>query len=492
MYNNPRLIELNTRVWLKNFGDGSKLSSITDKQVNLFKDQGIEIIWLMGIWKTNKSIIEEYCFEPELVALYGNALRDWKKEDVIGSPYAIDTYEINPTLGKKEDIIKLKKKLNSKGIKLILDFICNHFSVKSSLIQSNQDIFLQADEFIYKNDPYTFFKSHLNEKVYFAHGRDPLFPPWKDTIQVNFYNLEARKFLIQTLLELTELCDGVRCDMAMLPLNNIFFNTWIGVLKKYGYERPKKEFWEEAIVAVKSKNPEFLFIAETYWDLEWQLQQLGFDFTYDKKLTDRLAAGDIGSIKDHLHAEKDYQKKSVRFLENHDEDRAVVKFGKEKSLAAAVVISTIQGMVFYYEGQFEGKKIKLPVQLGREPVEKPDKRTYDFYLHLLKITNQKIFKEGEWQFLEPLTVGGNDLTMKNLLAWEWRLENEVRIVVINYNNATSRCRLKFDVSSDAVEINLVDLINDISYNRSASEILQKGLFIELKSFNSHIFAFTKS
>ena len=82
MYNNPRLIELNTRVWLKNFGDGSKLSSITDKQVNLFKDQGIEIIWLMGIWKTNKSIIEEYCFEPELVALYGNALRDWKKKNV--------------------------------------------------------------------------------------------------------------------------------------------------------------------------------------------------------------------------------------------------------------------------------------------------------------------------------------------------------------------------------------------------------------------------
>jgi hypothetical protein len=288
------------------------------------------------------------------------------------------------------------------------------------------------------------------------------------------------------------LCDGVRCDMAMLPLNNIFFNTWIGVLKKYGYEQPIKEFWEEAIAVIKSKNPEFLFIAETYWDLEWQLQQLGFDFTYDKKLTDRLAAGDIGTIKDHLRAEKKYQKKSVRFLENHDEDRAVVKFGKEKSLAAAVVISTIQGMVLYHQGQFEGRKIKLPVQLGREPVEKLDKRIHDFYLRLLKITNQKIFKEGKWQFLEPLTIGGNDLTMENLLAWEWQFENEVRIVVVNFNNSTSRCRLKFDVSSDAEKIDLVDLINDSSYNRSASEILQKGLFIELKSFNSHIFAYTKS
>lgn len=492
MYNNPKLFELNTRVWLKSFGDGAKLSSITDKQINLFKDQGIDLIWLMGIWKTNESIIEEYCFEPELVASYGNALRDWKKEDIIGSPYAIDTYEVNPALGNKEDLIKLKEKLNSKGIKLILDFVCNHFSVKSSLLEKNKDIFLPADEFIYKNDPYTFFKSHLNKNEYFAHGRDPLFPPWKDTIQVNFYNPGARKYLTQTLLELTKLCDGVRCDMAMLPLNNIFFNTWIGVLKKYGYELPKKEFWEEAITTVKNKSPEFLFIAETYWDLEWQLQQLGFDFTYDKKLTDRLAAGDIRTIKDHLHAEYDYQKKSVHFLENHDEDRAVVKFGKEKSLAAAVVISTIQGMVLYYQGQFEGRKIKLPVQLGREPVEKLDNRIHDFYLRLLKATNQKIFKQGNWRFIEPLSVGGNDSTMENLLAWEWRFENEVRIVVVNFNNSTSRCRLKFNVSTDKEEIILEDLLNENTYNRSVSEILQKGLFIELKSFNSHIFAFTKS
>ncbi len=120
-----------------------------------------------------------------------------------------------------------------------------------------------------------------------------MFPPWKDTVQINFYSREARDFLIDILFNLTELCDGVRCDMAMLPLNNIFFNTWIGVIKKYGFEKPEKEFWEEAISAVKKKRQDFLFIAETYWDLEWQLQNLGFDFTYDKRLTDRLVAGNI-------------------------------------------------------------------------------------------------------------------------------------------------------------------------------------------------------
>ena len=83
-------------------------------------------------------------------------------------------------------------------------------------------------------------------------------------------------------------------------LNNIFFNTWIGVLKKYGYEKPENEFWEEAISETKKLRDDFIFIAETYWDLEWELQNLGFDFTYDKKLTDRLVSGDVRSIKDHL------------------------------------------------------------------------------------------------------------------------------------------------------------------------------------------------
>ena len=165
------------------------------------------------------------------------------------------------------------------------------------------------------------------------------------------------------LLRLTDVCDGVRCDMAMLPLNNVFHNTWLGVLNKHGFVRPDTEFWKDAISVVKRKNPEFIFLGEAYWDLEWNLQQVGFDYTYDKRLTERLAANDLSGVRAHLHAEKSFQLKSVRFLENHDEQRAVTKFGKHRSLAAATVISTIQGMKFYFDGQFEGKKNKLAVQL---------------------------------------------------------------------------------------------------------------------------------
>lgn len=489
MNNNPRLLEINTRVWLNRYGNNYKLSSVSDKQIDQWKEIGFDLIWLMGIWNNNKDVIDEYCFEPDLVASYNSVLKDWKKDDIIGSPYSIDRYEVNPLIGNKEDLIRFKKRLNDKGIKLILDFVCNHFSAKSSLIWSNKEIFLPADEFIFKNDPYTFYRSPANEKEYLAHGRDPLFPPWKDTAQINFYSKEARTFLIDILLNLTDVCDGVRCDMAMLPLNNIFFNTWIGVIKKYGFERPAKEFWEEAISLVKKKRNDFIFIAETYWDLEWQLQNLGFDFTYDKKLTDRLVGGDIHSIKDHLYADYKYQQKSVRFLENHDEERAVIKFGRERSLAAAVIMSTIPGIAFYFDGQCDGKRIKLPLQLGREPEEKQDEKIKEFYRNLFQITKAEVFRKGEWKLLEPIAIGQNDHSFENLLAWQWRLEDDVRIVIINYHNSTSRCRLKFDINVSSDEIILSDLLNRNTYKRSVNEINEKGLFVELKSFNSHIFSF---
>jgi glycosidase len=492
MTKNLHLLEINTRVWIKQFTVNQNLSSIPQQQIDYWKELGYDLIWFMGIWNNNKDVVKEYCFEPDLIAAYNNSLKDWTDTDVIGSPFSIDKYEVNPALGNIDDIKDLKKQLNKKGIKLILDFVSNHFSARSSLIWTNKEIFLSSDEFFFKNDPYTFYKSPANDKEYLAHGRDPLFPPWKDTVQVNFFSKDARKFLIDTLLNLTDVCDGVRCDMAMLPLNNVFYNTWIGVLKKYGFEKPKKEFWEEAISAVRKKRKDFIFIAEAYWDLEWQLQNLGFDFTYDKRLTDRLIDGDIYSINAHLRADLKYQQKSVRFLENHDEERAIVKLGRERSLAAALIISTIPGMSFYFYGQCDGKRVKLPIQLGREPEEKQDEKVKEVYRKIFSITKRKIFKEGSWQLLESIAVSDKDSSFENLLAWQWKLANEIVIVVINYNNFTARCRLKFDIKNKSDEVILTDLLNGVKYKRSVQEIRDKGLFIELKSFNSHIFLLHQS
>ncbi|MCU7496455.1 MAG: glycosidase [Ignavibacteria bacterium] len=488
---NPKLYEINTRVWIKKFGrpEGkAPLENIPGEVWNNLSAKGMNIVWLMGIWKTCPSVVSRCCFEDFLVRNYDKALRNWKEEDVIGSPYALDDYIVNPELGSEEDLLKLRKELNKMGLKLFLDFIPNHFSADSHLLDTNPEIFLQADEDIYGRDSHTYFKPEGKNAI-FAHGRDPFFPAWEDTVQVNYFSSQAVEFMTGRLLKIAGMCDGVRCDMAMLPLENVFFNTWRGTLSKMGHEKPERKFWKYAIEKVKEKYPDFIFMAEAYWDLEWELQQLGFDYTYDKRLTDRILSGNVPEIKLHLKAESDFQKKSVRFIENHDEERAYAAMGKHKSQAAAIIIGTIQGMRFYFDGQFEGRRIKLPVQLGRESTERTVECMVEFYSKLLEITGAEVFQQGEWKLLDVLPAWSDNDTYKNILAWQWTMSEEKRLVVINFSEFHSQCRIKLDVRGYEDHFEITDLLHDAGYWRSTEEVFHTGLFIDLNSWQSHIFRF---
>ncbi|MCK5088169.1 MAG: glycosidase [Melioribacteraceae bacterium] len=488
---NPSLYEINTRVWLKQFGTEDQPVKLDDVPVDYWKElnsKGIDYVWLMGVWKTSQSTIDKYCFEEGLIKEYNEALPGWQRADVIGSPFAINVYEVNPLLGNISSLKKLKRELNKLDLKLILDFVPNHFSAHSSLLESHPSIFLTANEKLFGNDSQTFYKPFDDERV-FAHGRDPYFPAWQDTVQVNYFQSDAQNYMTDILLELTELCDGVRCDMAMLQLNDVFLKTWENVSKEMHYTKSEKEFWNTSIEKVKNKRSDFIFMAEAYWDLEWRLQQLGFDYTYDKRLLDRLINNDVQQIKNHLKADEVYQEKSVRFLENHDEERAVRSLGNEKSKAAAVIISTIPGIRFFNDGQFEGKKIKLPVQLGRESVEEINPDIQTFYDLLLTITKGEIFKSGDWNLLDLLPAWEENETYKNILAWEWKYKNERRTVFVNYSNITSVCKGRIDIQKSNKDIIFDDLLNDESYVRTIDEIRENGLFIELKRYQSHIFSY---
>ncbi len=480
------LYEINTRVWLKQF-DSQKLIDVPNSYWETLKRKGFDYIWLMGIWQTVPSAVTRYCFVDELIKEYNNALPDWKTEDVIGSPYAIDHYDVNPDIGSKEEIIQLKKSLNNFDIKLILDFIPNHFSAESSLIKEHPEIFLKVDKYLYEEDNRTFFMPQYGND-YYAHGKDPNFEAWQDTIQVNYFTPEARDYMTNVLIELTELCDGVRCDMAMLTINSVFSNTWNDAKNIMRYRPPENEFWSSAITQVKNKNENFLFIAEAYWDLEYRLQTLGFDYTYDKRLYDRLIEGNVKSINDHLKADKLYQLKSIRFIENHDEKRSATVFGR-RIKAAAVIMSTLLGMKLFYDGQLVGKQIKLPVQLGREPKEKINKGLQTFYDKLLSIAKDKIFKKGEFTLLTPIQAWDDNDSHKNILAWIRYYSNKYKLVVVNYSDITSVCRIKFDSKLLSEEIIFNDLLNDKKYVRFKNEIEDKGLYIQLGPFESHIFSF---
>ena len=135
---------------------------------------------------------------------------------------------------------------------------------------------------------------------------------------------------------------------------------------------PPPPFWPRATAAVRAKVPGFLFLAEVYWDLEWTLQQQGFDYTYDKRLYDRLVEGHARPVREHLFAGLDFQDHLARFLENHDEPRAAATFAPEVHRAAAILTFLTPGLRFFHQGQREGKRVRIPVHLGRGPVEAAD------------------------------------------------------------------------------------------------------------------------
>jgi len=486
------LYEINYRVWhRKKYGVNSnkKISDIPDEFIDNLKSFGIDFLWLMGVWKTNLNSVKKYCFEQNLVHSYQRTLKAFTPEDVVGSPYAIEEYVLNPEFGDESNLLVLKEKLNRNGIKLILDFVPNHFAAETKLIERYPEIFLEVGEEIFLKDSYTFFSPEATPKKYFAHGRDPFYPPWLDTIQVNFFSKQAREYLIDILKKLSTLCDGVRCDMAMLALNNVFYNTWGSAIKNTNSFSIQREFWEEAIEKIKRINSDFIFIGEVYWNLEYDLQKLGFDYTYDKRLYDRLKFSDATNINAHLKADKEYQKKLVRFIENHDEERAMRVFGKDKSFAAAVIIGALPGMKLFYDGQFEGKTVKLPVQLIREPIEQENKKTLEFYYNLLNIYKDPLFKDGEWKLIEAEPSWHNNFTYKNFIACQRTYKNKNALIITNYSDIQSQCRVKLNLYNYGEAIELNDVLNKVKYLRSVEEIHHIGLYVELKPFSSHIFIY---
>jgi hypothetical protein len=126
-------------------------------------------------------------------------------------------------------------------------------------------------------------------------------------------------------------------------------------------------FWPATTRQVRDRFPGFRFMAEVYWDLEWTLQQQGFDYTYDKRLYDRLRDGHATPVREHFRADIAYQSRMARFLENHDEPRAAATFARDVHEAAAVITFVSPGLRFFHQGQLEGRRTRISPHLVRAP-----------------------------------------------------------------------------------------------------------------------------
>ena len=480
----PTLFEINTWVWLNDLtqklGRTVNLSSVPAAEWDAIRSYGFDAVWLMGVWERSPAGTAIANKNKGLLESFRQALPDFTPADNVGSPYCVRNYVVDVHLGGPQGLATARRELSNRGMNLMLDFVPNHVAPDHPWASEHPEYFIRGNADDIRNDPTSF--QDVGGTIY-ACGRDPYFPAWPDVLQLNAFNSGLRQAVIHTISSIAQQCDGIRCDMAMLMLNPVFERTWGA---RAGQPR-STEYWVEVISTIKKKYPNFLFIAEAYWDLEWELQQRGFDFCYDKKLYDRLEHSNANDVRLHLCADPAYQNKLLRFIENHDEPRAAATFSMAKQKAAALTIATLPGIKMFHEGEFDGRKVRPPVFLSRRPDEPVTRELRDFYRKLLEAINHPVFRAGEWRLCDRSGWPDNQ-SFENLIFWSWLKDDERYLIGVNLSDAQAHALVQVgwqDLSGGTWLFK--DVLSGAIYERDGSEMLSAGLYVELAPWGSHFF-----
>ncbi|MCW2512923.1 MAG: alpha amylase catalytic region [Mycobacterium sp.] len=478
----PFVYEVNTWPWLSHLSEGAgervDLSTVPPRVWDAIADLGFDAVWLMGVWERSPAGAAVALANPELVSSFGSALPDWAPEDVVGSPYCVRRYEVDPHLGGRSALAAARSALADRGLSLILDFVPNHVAPDHPWTTSHPEYFVRGAQRDLCTDPASFMDV---DGAVLARGRDPYFPAWPDVVQLNAFSPSQRAEAARILGEIADQCDGVRCDMAMLVINDVFAKTWAVLVGA----PPSDEYWPALIGAVRRSHPDFTFIAEAYWDMEEVLLSQGFDYCYDKRLYDRLVEGDAIAVREHLAADPGFQRHLVRFVENHDEPRAAATFDSARHQAVTVATLTQTGVRLVHDGQVDGRRVRLPVFLGRSPVEEADTAVASFHRRLLEVLRDNTFRTGDWRLCPTAGWPGDD-TFANLVSWCW--DGDQRwLIVVNISAATASGKVRVPWS-DIVEhtYRFADPITGISVIRSGTD-LRDGLYVELGPWGYHVF-----
>ena len=483
----PSLYQINTRIWLtalaRDLGRSATLDDIPDTELDRLAAMGFDWIWFLSVWQTGAAAKAVSRSNPEWRQEFEHVLPDLREEDIPGSGFAITGYTVHRDLGGDAALARVRERLRRRGLRLMLDFVPNHMAPDHSWVAEHPEYFVGGSESDLAQAPQNYFQSQTAGGArIFAYGRDPYFSGWPETIQLNYGNPALQEAMIGELTRIAGQCDGVRCDMAMLVLPDVFERTW-------GIRAPL--FWPEATRRVRKRTPDFCFMAEVYWGREWDIQQQGFNYAYDKTLYDRLREGHARPVREHFYAGLDYQNKLARFLENHDEPRAAATFPAGQHEAAAVITFLAPGLRFFHQGQFEGQLKRIPPHLGRAPEEAVNESLRQFYTRLLEVLRAPPVRDGDWRLLECAPAWDGNGSNDAFIAFTWQRASGARLVVTaNYASHPSQCYVRLPFSDLAGHRwHFRDLLGEARYERDGDDLKSNGLYLDVPPWQCHAFEF---
>ena len=486
----PLVYEINTRCWMRELsaraGRAVTLGSVPEGEFERWQKLGFTHVWLMGVWPTGRLSRAAALSSDGLRRELGASLPGWKDEDVSGSPFAVAEYAVARELGNESDLRQFRKNLRAHGLGLLLDFVPNHVGLDHSWVVERPELFIQLPV----EAPDTFHTGTPSGGRWLAHGKDPNFSAWIDTVQLDYRRADTRAAMIEVLQSIATRCDGLRCDMAMLLLNDVFCRTWESF--PCAAAACEREFWSDAIQVVKKAQPEFLFLGEVYWDLEARMQSLGFEYTYDKRLYDYLVYRNQRDVQRHLlGVTPDFVEASAHFLENHDEPRIASILSLPEHRAAALATVGLPGLRLLHDGQLTGSRVKIPVQLNRRPVETVQPEIAAFYEQLLAALGSSGVGRGKGNILIPRPAWTDNLTAQYFVIVQWQSQPDgFDLVVVNLASHRSQCFVSLTVERLASRNwRMKDSLSAEEHERYGDDLQNQGLYLDLPEHGAQLFHF---
>lgn len=482
-----QLYQVNTRLLLSESGRGlgrpATLDDISDTWLQDLAEHGFNWLYLLGAWDPGQRGRQLALQNNPLKNELRQVLPDLTEADIVGSCFATVGYCIPDAYGGPAALRRLRQRLHSFGMRLMMDFIPNHTAMDHPWVSEHPEYYVNGTEADLKKQPDGYFRVTTDTGPHIlAHGKDPYFPAWNDTVQIDYSNPLTQKAMINEMLTAASQCDGLRVDMAMLALPDVFYGTW-GLTAQ--------PFWPVAIEQVRQVYPDFIFLGEVYWNLEWALQQQGFDFTYDKQFYDHLVSQDATRVKKHLMMPHAVLSRMAHFLENHDEPRAAARFPLAIHRAAAALLYLAPGLRFFQHGQLQGAWTRVPMQLIRGPVETNDEWIETFYHKLTEALKLPAVRSGAWQLLDIRPDQGTGSLARKLIGYIWRpLPGQAAgpvLALVNYSPSLVRSitRLPFE-ELPGKKLSLLDHLTGTRLSRSGDDLFKNGLTIDMAPWGVYI------
>lgn len=544
---NTVLVAKSTYVWLaqlsKQYGRPiQRLNEIPDEELDTLVRQGMNGLWLIGVWERSRAsrMIKRFC---------GN-------KDAVASAYSLYDYTIAADLGGEEGYTNLRDRAHARGIRLASDMVPNHMGIDSSWVIHHPEWFLSRpdcpypvyqfngpdlsgdhrieikieDHYYEQTDAAVVFRRRDNwtgETSYVYHGNDGTSFPWNDTAQLNYLSAAVREQVIQTILHVARLFPIIRFDAAMTLARRHIQRLWFpspgsggaipsraecGMTPAEFDAAIPEEFWREVVDRVAAEVPGTLLLAEAFWLMEgYFVRTLGMHRVYNSAfmnmMRDEQNAKYRQVLKNTLEFDPGIMKRYVNFMSNPDERTAIDQFGDgDKYFGVTTMMATLPGLPMFGHGQVQGLTEKYGMEYYRPRFDETENgRLVDRHQREIAplLHNRALFAESDNFLLYDFWKDDGTID-ENVFAYSNRRGDERALIVyhnkfasthgrirrsVGYQDKASgkllRCSLREGLAlptDGSIVLAYRNAANGQEYLRRARELSSSGLHFDLEAY----------